>query len=249
MSVIITAERVNFSFGSTEVLSDISFEIQRGDYVALIGPNGGGKTTLLKLLLGLLKSSQGKIQLLGGSPAQAARGGRIGYVPQFTGGRAFDFPATVEEVVASGRTPKLGLGQRFSMQDKEKVTLALEKTGLADIRRKLIPELSGGQRQRAFIARALAAEPELLFLDEPVAGVDISQQERFYQLLSNLNQQDGLTLIFVSHDVGIMSQQANRFLCLNRKLVCHDKPEQFLTEEFMSEVYGKDLTPLTHHHH
>ncbi len=248
MQVAIEAKNLHFGYGATKVLEGVNFQVQQGDYVALIGPNGGGKTTLLKLLLGLLKPSVGEVLLFNQSPQEAAKKGKLGYVPQLSGGRAFDFPATIFELVASGRTAKLGLGKPLKPEDRDIIEQALSKTGLQEDYKKLVPNLSGGQRQRAFIARALAAEPEVLFLDEPVAGVDLGQQGRFYELLSGLNQQEGLTLVFVSHDVGVMSRQANRFLCLNKKLVCHESPDNFLKQEFMDEIYGKTLTPLTHHH-
>ena len=242
---VIEAVGVSYSYGATKVLEGIDFTVEKGEYVALIGPNGGGKTTLLKILLGLLPPEQGQVSILG---RKTPPKGRVGYVPQIQGSKAFDFPATVQEVVTSGQQRGRGIFGRATPSQLEGIQKAMELTGVADYRDRLLSDLSGGQRQRVFIARALAGEPELLFLDEPIAGVDIGAQERFYQLLSSLNQEQGLTLVFVSHDVGVMSKEAGKFLCLNKRLVCHEGPENFLKEEFMDQVYGKDLTPLTHRH-
>ena len=246
---ILEVNHCSFAYGESLILDHIDFAMEEGEYLALIGPNGGGKTTLLKLLLGLLPLQQGEIKLFGQTPAKACARGQIGYVPQLSHGGDFSFPANLLEVVASGLTRSRGLFRGWTAENQKQVDWALELTGLTHLKHHRIADLSGGERQRVFIARALAQRPKLLFLDEPVAGVDQGQQERFYQLLTDLNQNQKLSLIFVSHDVGVMARQASRFLCLNRRLVCHGQPEEFLKEDFLGQLYGKHLAPLTHHHH
>lgn len=246
MSLALRVENLNVTLGQARVLESISFEIEEGDYVAILGPNGGGKSTLLRAILGL-QEYEGRVEFFGEN-LKSLKKSLIGYVPQQPGSKDVSFPATVEEVVLSGRTASLGVWRRYGKEDRQIVAQAMEETEITELKDKRLANLSGGQRQRVWIARALAAQPKLLILDEPVAGVDLAAQERFYQLLARLNKERGLTLIFVSHDVGIMAQEASRFLCLNKRLVCHSSPENFIKEDFLKELYGDKVTSITHTH-
>ncbi|MDP2688774.1 MAG: metal ABC transporter ATP-binding protein, partial [Deltaproteobacteria bacterium] len=158
------------------------------------------------------------------------------------------FPATVEEVIRSGRTPRKGLFRRFSREDIRAVEHAMEAAGVAAQRGRLIGSLSGGERQRVFIARALAGEPEILILDEPEAGIDLTAQEKFYTFIEQLNNGLGMTVLLISHDIDVVAHQVKTILCLNRRLVCHGSPKQFITEEYMQKLYGKKVRFIVHGH-
>ncbi|MCI0479326.1 metal ABC transporter ATP-binding protein [Candidatus Uhrbacteria bacterium] len=218
---LIRFEDVRFGFAGRPVLENISFTIEAGEYVGIIGPNGGGKTTLLRLILGEVVPDAGRVLILGEPAATYRDKASIGYVPQHAAARASAFPATVAEIVASGRTPRLGLFRRPSKRDRTAVENALDLSGLKDLRDRLMRELSGGQRQRALIARALAAEARVLLLDEPFEGVDVDAQRDFYALLRRLNAK-GITILFVTHDVDIIEKEAGDIICLNRHMVCPD---------------------------
>ena len=170
---------VHFKYGDITVLENISFTVKKGEYVGIIGPNGGGKTTLLKVILGLLKPSKGTIKIHGQKVDELRDRSFIGYVPQRASQSNTDFPATVEEIVASGRTPRTGFLNHFTAHDREKIDEAMKIADVTGFKDKLIGELSGGQRQRVYIARALAGDPEILFLDEPTVAIDVTQSNKF----------------------------------------------------------------------
>ena len=229
----IAVRNLNFAYNGHKVLSDISLDIAKGEYVGVIGPNGGGKTTFLKLVLGLLEPDSGSLSLCGEDPSQARKFGRIGYVPQRATQLEKHFPATVLEVVQSGLT-----SVPPSLRDKDAVTKALEATYIIDLQSKLIHELSGVQRQLVFIARCLTAKPQILLLDEPVTGVDIPSRDRFYELLKKLNTEKGLTILFVTHDVDAIAKEVSQVLCLNQKICCHTSPQEFLQKHVLDELYS-----------
>lgn len=233
----ISVNNLHFAYNGHAVLADISLDIKEGEYVGVIGPNGGGKTTFLKLVLGLLKPSSGSLSLFGESPVHARKYGRIGYVPQRATQFEEKFPATVLEVVQSGLT-----SAPRSKQQKDAVQNALEATNIVDLQSKLIHELSGGQRQRVFIARCLTAQPRMLLLDEPVTGVDGPSKDRFYALLKQLNTEHNITIIFVTHDVDAIAKEVDQVLCLNQKVCCHTSPQDFLQKHVLDELYA-------HNHH
>jgi len=244
----IEAEDINFKYNGTTVLEGVSFSIKTGEYLGIIGPNGGGKTTLLKIILGLLSPDTGTVKIFGEDIKGFKGRNRIGYVPQRVTQADFFFPATVEEIIRSGRTARTGLFGRYKEEDQRAIERAMDITGTSEYRGRLISRLSGGERQRVFIARTLAGEPEILILDEPVVGVDIASQEKFYSFLTHLNKELGITIIFVSHDVGVIADEVNTVLCLNHRLICHGSPERFIKEEFLEEVYGKKVTSVLHKH-
>ena len=176
---IIELDRVCFSYSTEEVIKDVTLEIHKGDYVGIIGPNGGGKSTILKLMIGILKPTDGSVKLFGTDIQGFKDWEKIGYVPQKTH-IEMNFPITVEELVAMGRYGKRGLFRFPTKEDKEKTLQALKQVDMHDFKNRQISDLSGGQQQRVFIARALASEPEVIFLDEPTVGVDIKTQKQFY---------------------------------------------------------------------
>lgn len=245
---IIEVENLHYSYNENIVLENISFAVEKGEYLALIGPNGSGKTTLLKILLGLLKPDSGSVTILGKNIQRLKNRSAQGYVPQRSAYSDTPFPATVEEIVRSGRTARLGLLRRFGKSDFKAVEEALEMSDILDLRKRLIYNLSGGQRQRVFIARALAGEPQLLFLDEPMTGVDVGAQKKFYDFLSNLNKNFGITIIVVSHDIEVVTNEVKSVLCLNRKLVCHTSPKDFMKDEYLEILYGKKVKLVRHGH-
>ncbi len=245
---VVDIRGVCFAYDGQRVLDDISLTINAGDFLGIIGPNGSGKTTLLKIMVGLLAPTCGEVRLFGTDLPRFTDWRRIGYVPQRA--TAFDprFPATVEEVVASGRAARAGLLHRFGPEDRRAVGRALEIVGLEDLRGRMIGHLSNGQQQRAFIARALASEPELLVLDEPLVGVDAEAQERFYDLLRHLHRDLGVTLVMVSHDVGVITSHVTVLACLNCNLVYHGEPHTFAESDALRNLYHTGVRIVSHVH-
>ena len=243
----IEVKEVSFSYNGDPILQDISFDVKEGEYLGIIGPNGGGKTTLFKVILGLLKPQTGEVRIFGEPQSSFKSRHLIGYVPQRSLSDYY-FPATVDEIVRSGRTARLGLFRRISREDAIAIERVMEVTDVGRLRGRLIGQLSGGERQRVFIARALASEPKILILDEPDVGVDINAQEKFYSFLEDLNSNTGITILLISHDIDVVAHQAKTILCLNRRLVCHGPPRDFITEEYMQKLYGKQVRFILHGH-
>lgn len=227
---IIKVRDLNFSYNGQPVLRDVDLEVAAGDFMAMIGPNGGGKTTLLKLMLGLLSADRGQILIFRKSPKAVSH--RIGYVPQDVHINK-DFPVSVLDVVLMGKL-KPGRGwTRHSDNDRAAARQALEKVEMADHDDRRIGELSGGQLQRVFVARALVTEPDLLFLDEPTASIDTKGQREFYTLLKELNE--SITIIVVSHDLMVVSGYVKSVACVNQRLHYHGHAE--LTGEMIELMY------------
>jgi zinc transport system ATP-binding protein len=223
MPLAVELEHVSFAYpGGPPVLRDVNLEIATGEFVTVAGPNGGGKTTLLRILLGLERPQTGRA-LLFGQPAQAfANRYRIGYLAQRTV-LGIDAPATVREVVSAGRVARRGLLRPFGHDDRKVVAAAIDRVGLADLVGRPIQRLSGGQQQRAYIAKALAGEPDLIVLDEPTAGVDADAQEAFAALLGQLHRELGATIVYVSHEFGAIERFVERVI-LVRGTIVYDGP-------------------------
>lgn len=245
---IIEVQNVSFSYGQTEVLENISLTIHRGDYLGIIGPNGSGKTTLLKVMLGLLKPTAGTIKFFGSDRLGFKDLSRVGYVPQKAINFDSMFPATVREVVSMGRYGKLGLFHGLKPADKMIVDRSLKQVEMFDLQARQVSDLSSGQQQRVFIARALAGEPEVIFLDEPTVGVDVKSQEQFYLLLKKLNQELGITLILVSHDIDVVANEVTELACINHTLVYHGMPDEFVKGDYLQKLYGKNIRQILHDH-
>jgi len=230
-----------FSYDSLPVLQDVNLSISAGQKVCMVGPNGGGKTTLVKLILGLLHPTRGQVRVLGGQPSGERK--RIGYAPQHT---AFDpkFPVSVTDVVLMGRIGQTGVLGPYRRSDRLAADEALQAVGLGDLGRRAFSDLSGGQRQRVLIARAIASGPELLLLDEPTANLDIGVEAEFHQLLEQLSEK--LTLVIVSHDVGFVSQLVDKVVCVHGTVAVHPTAE--LTGELMRDLYGHDVMLVRHDH-
>jgi zinc transport system ATP-binding protein len=227
---IIEIQNLNFSYNRQSVLRDVNLSVDQGDFVAMIGPNGGGKTTLLKLMLGLLSADSGAVRIFNGSPQNVSH--RIGYVPQDVHINK-NFPVSALDVVLMGRL-KPGRGwSRHSHQDRRAALNALDQVEMKKFRDHRIGELSGGQKQRVFIARALVTDPELLILDEPTASIDTKGQNDFYSLLKELNQT--ITVIVVSHDLMVVSGFIKSVVCVNQRLHYHGQAE--LTGEMIEMMY------------
>lgn len=221
------------------VLEDINLAIFQYEFLGIIGPNGGGKSTLLKVILGLVKPVRGSVSVFGKPPEQSR--GRIGYVSQYY---AFDrdFPVSVGEVVMMGRYGKTGFLRRYGRDDKAAVEQALTRVGMLDYREQQIGKLSGGQQQRVFIARALVAKPNLLLLDEPTASIDPAMQTEFYELLRDLKQ--NLTIVMVSHDIGAVSVYVDSIACLNGRLFYHGSKE--ISPELLEATYKCPVQLIAH---
>ncbi len=227
---IIEIQDLSFSFNGQPVLQDIYLEVKKGDFLAMIGPNGGGKTTLLKIMLGLFAPDKGTVRVLGRPPHKASH--RIGYVPQDVDIN-LRFPVSALDVALMGNL-KPGKGwSRPSREDRIAAHRALEQLGMGPHCDRRIGELSGGQRQRVFVARALVTQPELLFLDEPTASIDTRGQHEFYQMLKQLNEH--ITIVLVSHDLMVISGYIKSVACVNSNLHYHDHGE--ITGEMIEQMY------------
>jgi len=238
--VIVSLEHVDFAYNGEPVLQDVNLEIHQREMIGIIGPNGGGKTTLLRLILGLLEPVRGKILVFGDSPGKSSS--RLGYVPQHV---QFDsrFPVSALDVVLMGLAGKSGFGP-FSRKKVRTAEEALETVDLLASRNKRFAELSGGQRQRVLIARALATSPDMLLFDEPTANVDTSAGEKLYHILEQLNER--MTILLVSHDIGFVCRQITSVLCVNRNVVVHPTAE--LAGQNIIDLYRSDITMIRHDH-
>ncbi len=246
---IFDVKNLNFRVGDQEILKDISFQIFNGEYVAIIGPNGGGKTTLVRMLLGLSKPTSAEIRIYGKKLSRFKEWSKIGYVPQRASHVDANFPATVEDIVEMGRVSKRALFSPLSKKDKAIVHDAMLTMDVVDLKDKMIGTLSGGQRQRVMIARALASKPEILILDEPNTGVDMASQKRFYTLLSKLNKEENITIVFITHDVGVIADDIGRLFTINQKATICNNPKEALSCEEMSELYGIEAHLIHNHKH
>lgn len=246
---IFDVKNLCFSARGHTILSHISLEIFHSEYIAIIGPNGGGKTTLIRMLLGLEKPTDGSVRIFGKKIKDFKEWHKIGFVPQRASQVDQNFPATALDIVKMGRVSKRKLFSSESDEDKEAVYDAMLKMDILDLKDRMIGDLSGGQRQRVMIARALASKPEILILDEPNTGVDVFSQKNFYALLSRLNKEENITIVFITHDIGVIADDIGRLFTINQKaIVCND-PKEALSCQDMSELYGISAHLVHNHKH
>ena len=240
-NVVIDIDDVSFDYGSVPVLEDVSLKIYEDEFIGIIGPNASGKSTLLKLILGLIKPDKGKITVLHSEVKDLC--GRIGYVPQhITFSR--DFPITVNEVVMMGHIKATSRFYGYTAAEKNAARQVMETLGIDNISKRQVGSLSGGQLQRVLIARALVCQPEILILDEPTANVDIKMEEDIFALLKNFSEH--MTIIIVSHDIAFISGYVDRVACLNRTLVCHST--ESISGKMIEELYEAPVKMIHHHH-
>lgn len=242
MKPVIEINNVSFSYTREPVVKDISLSISREEFLGIVGPNAGGKSTLIKLILGLLKPDSGTITVLDTSPEEACS--RIGYVPQYPTFSRRDFPINVRETVLMGRLGITNWYGSYSRDDNSIANEAMTAVEILDIAERPIGSLSGGQLQRVLIGRALACKPEILILDEPTANIDMRVEEDIFGLLKQYNDQ--MTIIVVSHDIGFISGYVNRVACINQTLVCHTTDE--ISGKTIEELYGAPVKMIHHAH-
>lgn len=247
---VISMNHVDYAYDQKLILENINFDLAEGAFLGLLGPNGGGKTTLIKLILGLLKPTTGSVQLYGKPVAALKDKHSIGFVSQKSNAFNKGFPATVFEVVSMGLTAKIGYLRFFTRKHKQLILRAIDQVGMTDYANANIGELSGGQQQRVFIARALVSNPKLLILDEPTVGVDSANVQRFYELLHRLNKEQGITMLLVTHDTGIITEFATDIACLNKTIHFHGKPDDYkaLDKADLSNMYGYNVKKVVHDH-
>ena len=241
MDTIINLDDVSFSYTNIPVVRNINLAVCEGEFLGVIGPNAGGKSTLLKLILGLLQPDAGEITVFGKRPEKGRS--RIGYVPQHP---AFsrDFPINVRDAVLLGRLGETRWYGGYTQEDKDIAINALKAVEIDNIRNQTIDSLSGGQLQRALIARALASRPDILILDEPTANIDVRAEEDIFGLLKQYN--DHMTIIVVSHDIGFISGYVDRVACLNQTMLCHTTSK--ISGKTIEELYGAPVRMIQHAH-
>ncbi len=237
---MISFHKVDFNFKNNYILQKINLEVEEGIFLGLIGPNGGGKTTLLKLLLGLIKGYTGDIKVFNKPPHQLTKQRPwIGYYPQKQNIN-WNFPISVSEVVLMGVIPKTGIFKSIIKEDREYADHLLDILNLYPHKNKSIGQLSGGQQQKAFLARALVSKPKLLILDEPTSNLDTTSQLHFVNQIIKLKEDFNLTVIMVSHDVNSLANNADKLVCLNRSIHFCDKSE-LITHEMIEHAYTCEL--------
>jgi len=246
---IFDVKNLSFKVRGQEILSDISLQIFNGEYIAIIGPNGGGKTTLIRMLLGLETPTSGEIKLYGKKLKNFKEWHKIGYVPQRASLVDESFPATVLDIVNMGRVSKRSIFSSMDKRDTDAVEDAMRKMDILALKDKMVGTLSGGQRQRVMIARALASKPEILILDEPNTGVDMHSQKNFYALLSKLNKEENITIVFITHDIGVIADDIARLFTINQKATICNDPKKALSCEDMSALYGIEAHLIHNHKH
>jgi zinc transport system ATP-binding protein len=242
---VVSLRDVSFSYGNVPVLEAVNFTVGQRESVCIVGPNGGGKTTLVKLILGLLTPDAGEIRVLGRAPWQARL--NVGYMPQHV---LYDpqFPVTAMDIVLMGRLGRRGLAGFFGWpkrEDRQAALEALDYVAMAEFCRRPFALLSGGQRQRVLVARALCSRPDLLLLDEPTSNIDTLVEARLWDLLSELNRR--MTIIMVTHDLGFVANLVGKVICVNRRVAVHPTAE--VTGEVISEIYGSDVRMVRHGEH
>jgi len=241
----VEVKNLSLAIDGTVILDDITIDVNDGEFVGLIGPNGGGKTTLLQVLVGVVRGWTGEVRVFGRSPRDLGPSRHlIAYVAQ-QASQASDFPATALDVVLMGRVAVRGLVRRLGLDDRARARAMLDAVGMSEHADRPVGDLSGGQRQRALIARALVASPRLLILDEPMTGVDRGAEESFFDLLAKLKREMDLTIIMASHDLTMVSRHCGMVACINRQMHCHSRPEE-LDYQKLADQFGRHVELFIH---
>jgi zinc transport system ATP-binding protein len=248
MEPIVEAKSVDIIRSNDLIIQQATFTINKGDYVGIVGPNGGGKTTLLLAIVGFLPIQRGTIRLFGKNISSFSQWEKVAYVSQ--GAINFDnnFPLTVRELVGLGRINRRNIGRKLTSTDWEAVDESLEIMAVNDLANKRIGNLSGGQKQRVFVAKALVRHPDVLFLDEPVAGIDASTLEKFYKTLSDLNAKKNITIVIVSHDLSTVFCRMSKLICVNRQVYISDITKGMDPNNILKKVYGEHFHFVFHEH-
>jgi len=249
MKIVIDINNLSVYYGQNKVFDNISFAAEKGDFVGLVGPNGGGKTTLAKAILGLIPKTKGRILFFGKELRKFDEFSKIGYLPQKQSSINQLFPATVGEVVFLGLLSQKRRPKRISQEDGRQIDQTLSLLRILNLKNKMLSELSGGQQQKALLARALVSNPELLILDEPSTALDPVSRKDFFKLVKKLNQEAKTTIILITHDTGYIGQYANKLLYIDRKLVFFGKISDFCQGTDISSCFEKSDRHIIWHQH
>jgi len=245
---VLEVKNLNINRNATTVIENATFTINKGDYVGIVGPNGGGKTTLLRVILNFLPYTQGSIQLFGTDLTKFSSWQKIAYISQQATNFEDQFPLTVRELVSLGCIQKGHLGRKFTPKDWQTVDNNIEYMGLKDVANRRIGQLSGGQKQRMFVAKALTHKPELILLDEPIVGVDSDAQEKFYKKLSDLNIKYQTTILIVTHDLASVFCRMSKILCINKNIEIANITQDLDTTQLLKRAYGDHFHFVFHQH-
>lgn len=245
---ILELQNVDVARSSDLVIQNANFTIQTGDYVGLVGPNGGGKTTLILSLLNFLPRAKGTIRLFGIDIDKFSAWEKVAYISQTATSFDNKFPLTVRELVSLGRIKKRNVARRFTSEDWNAVDDSIAFMGLSEVADKRIGELSGGQKQRVFVAKVLARNPEIIFLDEPIVGVDAATQEKFYKKLSDLNTERKTTILLVTHDLTSVFCRMSKVMCVNRQVEIAEITQDLDANAFLKRAYGEHFHFVFHRH-
>jgi len=249
MDKILEVKNLSVKYGQTEALENVSFAIEQGDFVGLAGPNGGGKTTLAKTILGLTDAYSGEIYLFGKKQKDFDCFKRIGYLPQKQSSINQLFPASVGEIVLLGLLSQKKMPKTFSQEDKKLIDETLKKLCILDLKNKMFSELSGGQQQKVLLARALISGPELLILDEPSTALDPVSREDFFKMIQTLNKELKTAIILITHDTGYIGQYASKLLYIDRKMLFFGKISDFCEHGDIDSCFEKSGNHIIWHQH
>jgi len=249
MDSVVKVSGMSFKYDSIDILKDVSFNLEVGDYVGLVGYNGSGKSTLIKVILGLLKPYTGSIQLFGQPVEKFNSWDKIGYMPQNISLLNPVFPATVREVITLGLLSGKKIPKVITVNDRKIINESLDYLKIIDLKDKLIGNLSGGQQQKVFLARALVTKPALLVLDEPSNALDSTTREQFFTVLQELNKEHKTSIIFITHDIGQIGKYANKLLYLEQRIIFYGSFEDFCKSDKMSRQFGVDTQHIICHQH
>lgn len=245
---VICIDNLWVRYGDRVVLENINLTVYSREIFSIVGPNGGGKTTLLNTILAFKEPIQGNIQVMGENPKKIRKSGIIGYLPQKSEYDQY-FPVNVFDVVAMSRFARKRSWGKLNNKDRECIHDALKMVEMADFENRHFGSLSGGQQQRVLIARALAIQPKILILDEPSTGLDAVAQDTFYHLLHKIRDREDITIIMVSHDIGTVSSVVDQIACLNKSIHFHGNPDEGIPSEALEKVFGRDIQFLIHDEH